>query len=106
MIDTMTPEDVAAHAESLARCKRKGTGARPAWYVDDRLVVRLEDATTVTIRASPSAREELVARHPETFGVPPAMESHHKVQAVLDHGNDGAVRAAITAAYEMQRADR
>ncbi len=103
MLD-MTPDEVAEHAASLPRCKRKGTAARPAWYVDDRLVARLEDATTLTIRATPAAREELVAAHPETFGVPPAMERHYKVQAVLDHGNDDAVRAAITAAYEYQRA--
>jgi hypothetical protein len=102
----MTPDDVAAHAGSLPRCKRKGTAARPAWYVDDRLVLRVEDATTLTVRATFEGRERLVAAHPETFGVPPAMERHHKVQAVLDHGNDDAVRAAITAAYEMQRADR
>ena len=100
----MSPEDVAAHAESLPRCKRKGTVARPAWYVDDRLVARLEDATTLTIRATPETREALVAAYPETFGVPPAMERHYKVQAVLDHGHDDAVRAAITSAYEYQRA--
>jgi hypothetical protein len=100
----MTPDEVAEHAESLSRCKRKGTEQRPAWYVDNRLVARLEDASTLTIRATPAARDALVEEHPETFGVPPAMESHYKVQAVLDHGNDDAVRAAITAAYEYQRA--
>ena len=99
----MTPDDVAAHAATLPRCKRKGTAAKPAWYVDDRLVVRLEDATTLTIRCAPQPRERLLAEHPETFGVPPRMEAHHKVQAVLDHGNDDSIRAAITAAYEMQR---
>jgi hypothetical protein len=99
----MTPEDVADHAGSLPRCKRKGTAARPAWYVDDRLVVRLEDASTLTVRATFERRERLVARHPETFGVPPAMERHLKVQVVLDHGNDAAIRDAITAAYELQR---
>lgn len=100
----MTPDEVAAHAESLPRCKRKGTAQRPAWYVDNRLVARLEDPTTLTIRATPAARDALVEQFPETFGVPPAMERHYKVQAVLDHGNDDAVRAAITSAYEYQRA--
>ena len=99
----MNPDDVAAHATSLPRCKRKGTAARPAWYVDDRLVARLEDTSTLTIRCAPALRERLTADHPETFGVPPAMEAHHKVQAVLDHGNDDAIRDAITAAYELQR---
>jgi hypothetical protein len=99
----MDADDVAAHAASLPRCKKKGRPGRPAWYVDDRLVARLEDPTTLTIRASFPQRERLVAAHPETFGVPPAMEKHLKVQAVLDHGNDDAIRDAITAAYALQR---
>jgi hypothetical protein len=36
--------------------------------------------------------------------VPPAMERHYAAQAVLDHGNDEAVRAVITSAYVYQRA--
>jgi hypothetical protein len=99
----MTPDDVAAYAGSLPRCKRKGTASRPAWYVDDRLVVRLEDPTTLTVRCSFAHRARLVARHPETFGVPPAFERHLKVQVVLDHGNDDAIRDAISAAHELQR---
>lgn len=99
----MTPDDVAEHAAGLPRCKKKGNAAKPAWYVDDRLVARLEDATTLTIRCAPGPRELLLEEHPETFGVPPRMEAHYKVQAVLDHGNDDAIRSAITAAYEMQR---
>jgi hypothetical protein len=99
----MDADDVAAHAANLPRCRRKGTPARPAWYVDDRLVARLEDPTTLTIRATFADRERLLTAHPETFGVPPGMERHLKVQAVLDRGNDDAVRAAITAAYELQR---
>ncbi len=103
MMRFMDASDVAAHAASLPRCKRKGTTARPAWYVDDRLVARLEDPTTLTIRATFAGRDRLMADHPETFGVPPAMEKHFKVQAVLDHGNDDAIRQAITAAYDLQR---
>ncbi len=99
----MTQDDVADHAATLPRRKRKGTSGKPAWYVDDRLVVRLEDATTLTIRCLPGPREQPLAEHPETFGVPPRMEAHHKVQAVLDQGDDDAIRDAITAAYEMQR---
>jgi hypothetical protein len=99
----MSPDDVAEHAATLPRCKRKGTAARPAWYVDDRLVARLEDTTTLTIRCAPALRDRLTADHPEIFGVPPAVEAHFKVQAVLDHGNDDAIRAAITAAYDLQR---
>ena len=40
------PEDVASFVESLPQVKRKGTAAQPAWYVHDRLVARLVDATT------------------------------------------------------------
>ncbi|WP_067435878.1 MmcQ/YjbR family DNA-binding protein [Nocardioides jensenii] len=99
----MNADTVAEFLESLARCRRKGTAERPAWYVDNRLVARLEDRTTLTIRCAPSLREELTAAHPETFGVPPAMEAHHKVQASLTHGNDMALRRALEAAYRMQR---
>lgn len=99
----MRADDVAELLESWPRCRRKGTAARPAWYVDDRLVARLEDPTTLTVRCAPTLREELVATAPEVFGVPPRMEAHHKVQAVLDHGHDELLRRALEAAYEMQR---
>lgn len=102
----MTPEEVDAFARSLPGCKRKGTEARPAWYVDDRLVARLEDETTLVVRADFASRDRLAAQHPDTFGVPPAMERHMKVQAVLDHGNDEAVREAIRLAWELQRRSR
>lgn len=99
----MSPDDVAAFAATLPRCKRKGDAARPAWYVDNRLVARLDDATTLTIRSSFEDRERLVAELPGTFGVPPSMERHMKVQAVLDKGNDAAIRKALQAAYDLQR---
>jgi hypothetical protein len=51
----MDADDVAAHAASLPRRKKNGSPGRPAWYVDDRLVARLERPTTLTIRASITA---------------------------------------------------
>jgi hypothetical protein len=98
----VTPEEVDEFARSLPGCKRKGTAARPAWYVDDRLVARLVDAGELLVRSGFAERERLVAGHPETFGVPPRYEKHMKVQALLT-GDDEAIRAAIRAAWELQR---
>ena len=99
----MTPEEVGRHAESLPGVRRKGTAARPAWYVDDRLVVRLADPTTVVVRVPLGRREQVLEEFPDTFGVPPRMEAHHKVEAYLDHADADAVRRAIELAWEMQR---
>jgi len=59
----MTLDEVGRYAESLAQVKRKGTRMRPAWYVQNRLVVRLDDPNTLVIRVPLSRREALV----ETF---------------------------------------
>jgi hypothetical protein len=98
----MTPEEVHDYAVSLPGCKRKGTQARPAWYVDDRLVARLVGPDELLVRAAFDDRDRLVAAHPETFGVPPRYEKHLKVQAMLT-GDADAVRQAIRAAWELQR---
>jgi hypothetical protein len=99
----VTPEEVGSYAESLAGVKRKGTATRPAWYVNDRLVVRLHDPNTLVIRVPRGRREPLLEAHPETFGVPPRLEAHHKVEAYLDQAEPSAVRTAIELAWEMQR---
>lgn len=98
----MTPEEVGEHAESLPEVTRKGIAARPAWYVHDRLVVRLQDPGTVVIRVPLSERDALVDAAPDTFGVPPRLEWHHKVEAYLEHADPTAVRAAIDAAWRFQ----
>jgi hypothetical protein len=98
----VTPEEVDRYAESLPHVKRKGTQSRPAWYVHDRLVVRLHDPTTLVIRVPLNKRESLLEAHPDSFGVPPRMEAHHKVEAYLDHAEPDAVRAAIDLAWAMQ----
>ena len=90
--------------ESLPEVKRKGTESRPAWYVHDRLVVRLHDQSTLVIRVPLSERERLLETYPKAFGVPPRMETHHKVEAYLDRAAPRAVRTAIDLAWEMQRA--
>lgn len=99
----MTPDEVARYAESLPQVKRKGTEMHPAWYVHDRLVARLLDPTTLLVRVPLDRRESLLAAHPDTFGVPPRMEAHHKVEAYLDRADPDAVRETITLAWEMQR---
>lgn len=99
----MTPEEVGRYAESLPQVKRKGTASRPAWYVHDRLVVRLQDPTTLVIRVPMSERESLLESYPGSFGVPPRMEAHHKVEAYLERAQPSAVRTAIDLAWEMQR---
>ncbi|MDF1603951.1 MmcQ/YjbR family DNA-binding protein [Nocardioides sp. YIM 152315] len=99
----MSPEEVHEYAVSLAGTKRKGTPARPAWYVRNRLVARLEDSVTLTVRVHVDDREPLVEAHPDTFGVPPRHEAHHKVEAYLDHGDASAIREAIRLAWEFQR---
>ena len=99
----MTPDEAGRYAESLPRVKRKGTEARPAWYVDNRLVVRVQDRNTLVIRVPLSKRESLIETFPDSFGVPPRMEAHHKVEAYLDRATSRAVRTAIDLAWEMQR---
>ncbi len=99
----MTPEEVGRYAESLPQVKRKGTESRPAWYVKDRLVVRVHDSNRLVIRVPLSKRESLLQRFPDSFGVPPRMEAHHKIEAYLDRAQPGAVRTAIDLAWEMQR---
>ena len=99
----MTVDDVARVAESLPGVKRKGTAERPAWYVDDRLVVRLQDERTVVIRVPLDKRESLLDAYPGSFGVPPRMEAHHKVEAYLARADPGAVRTAIEFAWQLQR---
>jgi hypothetical protein len=99
----MTPEEVGRYAESLPQVTRKGTESRPAWYVKDRLVVRVHDPNTLVIRVPLNKRGSLLEHYPDSFGVPPRMEAHHKVEAYLDRAQPDAVRTAIDLASEMQR---
>jgi hypothetical protein len=45
----------------------------------------------------------LLEAYPGSFGVPPRMEAHHKVEAYLEDAQPQAVRAAIHLAWDMQR---
>ena len=99
----MELEDVGRLALAHDGVKRKGTESRPAWYVDDRLVVRWLDPTSVVIRSGFAARERLLADHPDTFGVPPRFESHMMVVVELDRADPDAVARAISEAVALQR---
>jgi hypothetical protein len=96
-------EDVGRLALSHPGVKRKGTATRPAWYVDDRLVVRWLDPTSVVIRSGFRARERLVADHPNTFAVPPRFESHMMVVVELGPADPAAVARAVSEAVALQR---
>jgi hypothetical protein len=99
----VTLDEVGRYAESLPQVKRKGSAARPAWYVHDRLVVRLQDPNTLVIRVPLDRRDALLEAYPDSFGVPPRMEAHHKVEAYLDRAQPDGVRTAIDLAWEMQQ---
>ena len=99
----MTPEEVGRYVESLPQVRRKGSASRPGWYLHDRLVARLQDETTLVVRVPLARRESLLERYPDSFGVPPRMEAHHKVEAYLDRADPVAVCTAIDLAWEMQR---
>lgn len=98
----MTPKEVAEFLATLPGCKRKGTAAVPAWYVDNRIVARLVAPDELMIRCAFDVRDRLVTEHPDTFGIPPRYEAHLKVQAMLC-GESGAIQAALRGAWELQR---
>ncbi len=50
-----------------------------------------------------SKRESPIETYPSSFGVPPRMESHHKVGAHLNQEQPRAVRTATDLAREMER---
>lgn len=94
---------LAAHALSLDKVRERTTGGRRGWYVDGRLVARLEEDEFVVVRCAFEQRERLLVDHPETFSVPPSFESHMKVMVDLTRGDESAALGAVTAAYELQR---
>lgn len=90
-------------ARSHDGVKRKGTESRPKWYVDDRLVVRWLDETSVVVRSDFAARERLLADHPGTFTLPPRFESHMMVVVELADADSDALARGISEAVDLQR---
>lgn len=99
MID---PGVVGELAEALPGVRRKGTAARPAWYVRDRLLVRFVDAATLRVRVPLGEREALLDRHPGAFGVPPRLEAHDMVEAYPARASPEALRDALALAWRHQ----
>ena len=99
----MDVTEVAALVEALEGVRRTERDGLLHWSVGGRLVARQEDAETLLVRSDFDDRERLVDAHPETFSVPPRLEGHMKVLADLRRGDPDAIRAAVTAAWELQR---
>ena len=96
--------EIREHLEGHAGVREQRRGGRIGWYVDNRLVAREEDSESIVIRSDFVARERLVDAHPATFSVTPPLEAHMKVLADLVRGDPDAIREALTAAWELQRA--
>lgn len=101
----MTLDDVDTCLETLEGIRARRSDGRRAWYVDGLLVARADAAGTVLVRLGGRDREQLVAAHPDTFGVPPRWEAHDKLQADLS-GDAEAIRRALRLAWERQRSAR
>ena len=94
------------HALSLDGVRERRSGGRRGWYWNGRLVLRQEDDESVVVRCGFRERERLLLDHPETFSVPPRLESHQKLMVDLVRGDEDVALAAVTAAWELQRAAR
>lgn len=99
----MDLDAVRVHLAGLAGVKEQRRDGRTGWYVAGRMVARVEDDETLVVRSSFDDRERLVDAHPDTFSVSPPLEAHLKVLADLRRGDASAIRAALTAAWELQR---
>ena len=91
-------EELSAHALSLDGVRERRTGGRRGWYYDGRLVARVQDGESVVVRCAFDDCEALLVEHPDTFSVPPRLESHQKVLVDLLRGDPATALAAVTAA--------
>ena len=98
----MRLDDVASVAANLAGVRRSVVEGLSQWRFHGRLVARQIDDAHLVIRAEFEVRDDLVARHPETFSVPARFANHMMVVADLA-GDDGAIEDAFAAAWELQR---
>lgn len=99
----MEIDDVAVHLLALDGVRQQRRDGHTGWYVGGRLVARTADPDELVVRSELDDRERLVAAHPATFSVTPSLEAHQKVLVDLRRGEPTAIRAALTAAWELQR---
>jgi hypothetical protein len=99
-------EVLGRHALSLDGVRERRTGGRRGWYWNGRLVLREQDDESAVVRCGFDERERLLVAYPETFSVPPRLESHQKVTVDLVRGDEEVALAAVTAAWQLQRAAR
>jgi hypothetical protein len=98
----MEISEVRDHLATLDGVTEQRRDGRTGWYVGGRLVARVQDEVFIVVRSEMDQRERLVDAHPDTFSVTPPLEAHMKVLADLRRGDPDAIRAALTAAWELQ----
>lgn len=99
----MTLDDVSEIIAGLADVRQTSVLGRRRWQLGGRLIAREIDEHTVVIRSAFDHREHLLSAHPRLFSVSPRFEGHQMVLADLRQDADGAVVAALTAAYQLQQ---
>ena len=96
-------EQVSRWATDLPGVRETRRRGLLRWEVSHRLVARQLDADSIVIRSGFREREDLLERFPGSFSVPPRFDAHMMVVAELPAAAAGAVRAALRAAWDLQR---
>jgi hypothetical protein len=96
-------EAVSTAALALERVRESSVKGKLRWSLGGRLVARQLDESSIVIRTGFVERELLLAKHPTTFFVPPKFDAHMMVVARLPDADTAAVKAALRAAWELQR---
>lgn len=100
---SMTLDDVAVLAASLAGVRRAAPEGLAEWRYHGRLVARQLDDEHLVIRSDFDFRDVMLRQFPETFSVPTRYEKHMMIVADLAGGDAGAIEDAVEAAWVLQR---
>ena len=95
-------EEVSGIAVALDRVRESSVRGKLRWSLDGRLVARQLDESSIVIRTGFAEREELLAKHPSTFFVPPRFDAHMMVVAWLPGAETAVVEAVLRIAWELQ----